>query len=392
MGGFIDGLRRAEWFDAERARVYPCLLAACWAAVLVVSFRLSLRGAPSDFPAFWAAGRLAWTDPLLAWSYPHLHALQHFTSPTAWVPFVNPPPFLFLVAPLGLLPLPAAQLVWLAATLAFYFAAGRRFLSVAVLAGSPIVYINGSYAQNGFLTVAILMAGVGQLGRRPFVAGLILGALVIKPQLAVLLPVALIGGRCWRAVAGAASSSLGLLALSAIAFGPASFSAFLAATGLSREVLASGMHAFKMQTAFAFVLALGGGVTAAIVAQAVATCASAVAVYWTWRGPSDTFAKSAMLAALIPLATPYLYVYDLGVWLIPLSWLAAEGARKGFLPWERLTIGLLFMAPLVLTFAMWASVNIAPLVTLAVAACVYRRLRPLTRGVDGLPVLGAAMT
>ena len=73
--------------------------------------------------------------------------------------------------------------------------------------------------QNAFLTLALLLGGVGLLGRRDFAAGAILGLLSYKPQLALMVPVALLAARHWRALAGAAVSASFAVALSAATFG-----------------------------------------------------------------------------------------------------------------------------------------------------------------------------
>ena len=57
------------------------------------------------------------------------------------------------------------------------------------------------------------------LGRRPVIAGLLLGALVVKPHLALLVPFWLAAGGQWRAFLAAGASALCLLAISWLAFG-----------------------------------------------------------------------------------------------------------------------------------------------------------------------------
>src|SRR5207244_366457 len=79
--------------------------------------------------------------------------------------------------------------------------------------------VNVIVGQNAFLTLALLLAGVGLLGRRDFAAGAILGLLSYKPQLAIMVPVALLAARHWRAIAGAALSASFAVALSPALFG-----------------------------------------------------------------------------------------------------------------------------------------------------------------------------
>jgi hypothetical protein len=45
------------------------------------------------------------------------------------------------------------------------------------------------------------------LERRPYLAGSLFGLMIFKPQLGLLLPVALIAGRQWRVFAAAAATA-----------------------------------------------------------------------------------------------------------------------------------------------------------------------------------------
>ncbi|RAK58498.1 hypothetical protein DJ021_01130 [Phenylobacterium hankyongense] len=369
--------RRPAWFNARRARGYPwiyliffCLpvLAASWGLV-------GPHGVAADFGAFWAAGRLAWRDPVLAWDPQAVRALEGWMAGSSYAPFINPPPFLLFVAPLGLLPLAAARAVWFAATLGGYLAASRRLAPIALLAAFPVVLMNGVIGQSGLLTGALFIGGVIQLGKRPLLAGLLFGALIIKPQLAVLIPVALVAGGCWRAIGGAAVSSISLLAVSLALFGRESFEAFLRTSAVPLQILTDGQLAPKMQTVFAAVLTATGDLAAAAWAQLLATLIVAVIVFRSWRGDACLLAKGAVLAAATPFATPYLYGYDLVLWALPVAWLVREGARSGFLRGERPVIVAALLSPVVGAplAALTDSVNLGPLVGLALLAVVLRR-------------------
>ena len=67
------------------------------------------------------------------------------------------------------------------------------------------------HGHNGFLTALLLGGGLILLERKPFLAGLLLGCLVYKPQFALVLPLLLLALWNWRAIAGAAVSSLALI-------------------------------------------------------------------------------------------------------------------------------------------------------------------------------------
>ena len=198
----------------------------------------------TDFISYWAASVLALDgNPAAAWDWQAHAAVQaKLVQFEGLMPFPYPPPFLLLLLPFGLLPYPVAAALWIVATFAFYFAVARRVWpgSGALIAAFPAVLANAIVGQNGFLTAAIFILGLALLGRRPFLAGLVLGCLVIKPHLGLLLPVAFIAAGQWRAVAGAAASSLGLLLLGLIAFGIESYRAMFDLMPLYAPILSEG--------------------------------------------------------------------------------------------------------------------------------------------------------
>jgi hypothetical protein len=378
MAGWIGALREAAWFTPRRALNYSWLLAGFYyAPVLAVALVYTYRhGGTPDFQAFWAAAKLAWENPALAWDSEQLRHMQGWTPGRGWMPFVNPPPFLLLVAPLGLLPIGAAHLLWVAATLAIYIAAVRRLLPLGPALAFTPVFLNVLVGQNGLLCGALLIGGLTQLERRPFLAGVLIGALVIKPQIAVLVPIAFLAGRQWRAIAGAAAGALGSLGLSLALLGPAAFQAFWAATRFASFNLQSGANASKMESLFSSLVAAGAPGPIAWGAQLAATGAVAALVFLAWRRPGDLLGKGALLAAAAPLASPYFFNYDLAVWALPIAWLAREGTRRGFFPWERLTIALAFVWPVAsepLAHLM-GECSLGPLVAPILVAAVHRRL------------------
>src|SRR5690348_15095655 len=109
-----------HWLNDERIRVYCWLILAIFAVVMVGWVGLSLpdlvdrRGKPIgyDFMAFWSAARLALAGrPEAVFDGATLAAIQHMAVPflpNIWFPWHYPPTFLLTVAPLGLLPYPAA--------------------------------------------------------------------------------------------------------------------------------------------------------------------------------------------------------------------------------------------------------------------------------------------
>jgi hypothetical protein len=123
----MDWLRRADWLTHERVRGYALLLALASLVLVGVSFWRAMPPGTTDFLAFWGAGQLtAAGNPAAAYDLAAQQRVQSTTGSSGWFAFVNPPPFLFVVAPLGVLPLPIAWAAWVALTWGLWCWAGIR--------------------------------------------------------------------------------------------------------------------------------------------------------------------------------------------------------------------------------------------------------------------------
>ncbi|HET6237632.1 MAG TPA: glycosyltransferase family 87 protein, partial [Acetobacteraceae bacterium] len=78
------------------------------------------------------------------------------------------------------------------------------------VAAFPATLWTVAMGQNAFLNAALLSGFTLLLQHRPLRAGALLGALCIKPHLAILAPVALIVSRRWRAAASTVTAVLSL--------------------------------------------------------------------------------------------------------------------------------------------------------------------------------------
>jgi hypothetical protein len=291
---------------------------------------------PRDFLSFWGAAQLVLAGhPAAAYDSGTLHAVQKvvadFGSGHAEMPFPYPPAYLALVTPFGLLPFPLSMAIWTGCTFAFYLWAARKLIPEArwLAAAFPAVYANANDGQNAFLTVGLLMSGLALAPRRPFVAGLILGCLIIKPQLALLLPVAFIAARSWRVIGGAAISSTGILLGGALLLGPATTQAWLHQLPLYAMITREGLVGWsKLSSVYAAARAWGIAPAAAMAIHAIGASAAAVAVWRVWRSTTaENPMRAAVLCAASALASPYLFFYD-GVILVPAFLILAALVRR----------------------------------------------------------------
>jgi len=337
----------------------------------------------NDFVNVWAAGKLALQGhPAAAYDWT-LHrevevaALGHdFDGYYGWH---YPPTFLFVAAALAVLPYLAAVLTWMAVTLPAYMAAVRTIigerLGLLLACAFPGAFWNVSAGQNGFLTAALIGGVLVQIERRPIIAGICLGLLTYKPQFGILFPIVLAFDGRWRVIAAAAATAAVLCAASLLAFGAESWHAFVEWMPVtSAAVFAEGRAGLnKLQSLFGVVRWLGGGMTAAWIAQGALIAGATVAVTALWRRPVSYEIKAAALAVGALLATPYLYIYDFAVLAIPLAFLLRLGLRDGFLPHE--LSAMVAASGLILVFPFLA-VPTGFAAALIVAAMIARRAVP----------------
>ena len=388
-GIVLSTLRDAHWLTAARATAYARIvfvisLLAATAWVLLSSDGIDLAGHPlgTDFTSFWAASHLALRGRAADVYQPSIHRAaqdaifgRHLDGYAA---FFYPPPFLLVCLPFALLRYFWSLAVWQTVTgfawLRVMQALLQRRWLVPVLA-FPAVFMNLGHGQNGFLTAALFGAGSLILSRRPGLAGVCFGCMIIKPQLMILLPVLLLLRRAWRTIATAAATAVGLVAVTLVAFGTAAWQGFLHVSPLARETLERGLvDPGKMQSVFGAVRVLHGSVSLAYAVQGCVALAVCTALALAQRKRPDVLALAMGTACGTLLATPFVLDYDLTLLALPLAWLFEQGCRDGFLPWEKLGLGAGFILPLVSrTLALYAEVPIAPLVLSILFLLLIRR-------------------
>jgi hypothetical protein len=290
-----------------------------------------------------------------------------------------PPTFTLILVPLAMLPYFAAFLTWESVTLvsciAVVYLIVRRQPAISLMLASPFAAWNFLIGQNGFLTASLLGASLVLLERRPMLAGVFIGCLTYKPQFGILLPVALIAARQWRACVSAAVTTVFLGAASAAAFGIDVWAAFpraLFAEG-SETMFASPDWGFLLQSVYGLILVLHGGATLAWLAQGVAAAGAGVIVWLVWRSPTRYALKAATLSTAALIATPYAFAYDLAAIAIPVGFLASDQIRCGLLRGEQTTLIALFVVSLAVIPAA-GKAPIGSVILIALLCLILRRL------------------
>ncbi len=430
-------LRSGDWLTRQRVRFIAVALLIASAAgflFLVVTAHggVDLAGRPlgTDFSNVYAAGTYVLRgDTNAAFDPPQQFAREQaiFGAATQFYGWHYPPYFLFVAAPLALLPYGLALAVWQAVTLALYLLmmggivsspsprargegrdegasppgsdlkgsellrgpltlasldlsphAGRgdQFMWLLLALAFPAVLINIGHGQNGFLTAALIGGALVVLDRRPLVAGVLFGLLVYKPQYGLLLPLVLgVSGR-WKCFAAAAATVVLLTLATTLTFGTSVWGAFLNSTHFTRTVVleAGNTGWYKIQSVFAWARMWGAPIPLAYALQGIVTVTLAVALARLWRSAAPYPGKAAALCLATILATPYSFDYDMMVLAPAIAFLAVDGFVRGFSPWEKTLLAALWLMPLIArSVALMSLIPLGVPVMLAVFVLILRR-------------------
>ena len=223
--------------------------------------------------------------------------------------YISPPPVAWLALPLTPLPYEVGYLVWstlllIALVWTWYLAAPggpwRLVHLAAAIAWLPVIY--GLQLGQPALFVALGVAGCYVLlqAGRPFLAGLALGALALKPQLAFLVPAALLLSGRTRAFWGSVVA-LGVLGgASALALGPSGIAAYEARLNFAASV--------PVNRELTLAPLIGSLAVTRVIQVAIALWALLLAFRLRRRG-NEWILIPALVGGM--LATPYLHLDDL---------------------------------------------------------------------------------
>lgn len=353
----------------------------------------ALRPFGDDFINFWSAPYLGWhgrVASVYAWDQFHTFQVGIVGAAINLYHYSYPPTLIVLTAPLALMPYVPALFVWLlSGWLAFYAALcaarpkpGTWWLALA----TPAVFVNAVGGQNGTWTAALLGGGLSLLERRPVIAGVLFGLLTVKPQLGILLPVALIAGRQYRTIVAACATAALLLLASILLFGAHLWPVYFHhATVLQHAILEDGRGVWhRMVSVFVFARRLGADVPVAYAVQAAAALVVGIVVAIAWYRDVPAAAKNALLVVGTCLATPYVQDYDLVIGAFIVVWLVelyprAEQAKSVIIGATLILVGPLLAS----TLARATGFDFGPLFIAPVFVIVAQAVFPVRSAADG---------
>lgn len=306
---------------------------------------------------------------------------DHFHGPIEFRPFLYPPIWLLLILPFGLLAAPKAYALFACLTAAFATAmqgprTGWGWLAVITSPAAMWVVLAG---QNTWLSLALFYGGFHLVPRAPWLGGALLGFLAYKPQIWVLVPLALLAAREWRALLAMVGVVAVLCLASAGVFGVSFWLAFLeaardAATPRFADIMYNRIYS-NLTSLMGAARMIGLSAGAAGLIQLAGAVLSAVAVWLAFRRPGDPEARIAVLATATFLVSPYTLNYDLLMLMPAVVVLYRQGMRHGFLLLERPVHVALWVAPTVGVILNDEHVPLMPVVILLFGLVAWLRLR-----------------
>ena len=358
----------------------------------VARYVIGIRKVPVigfDFGIFWAAARVELAHGAAAvfsprWMQP-LEAMVRSSS--RYDPCPYPPTFLLAIRPLGYLSYPGALFLFLALGIGVYctvaFRIGhrlqqtqRQFILIVALAGMPLAIFEG---QNSLFTAAAAAAALALMETAPICAGACLAALLIKPQLGVLFPIALVCGRRWKMLLATMVFCSAFMLSSIAILGMEAWSSFFSYLPAFRQaaLLDGRDHWFGMPTLFATARLLGAPVAVAYAVQALAAIPAALTVAYLWLVRARLELRAAALLVASVLVQPYLMTYDLA-WLgFPAALLIRDAAAAELTRLDRLAVGAAWAMPVYELIGATAHLpfHLAPVAMILMLTAIVRRHR-----------------
>ncbi len=315
------------------------------------SYTLHYKIAQPDFFVYYLAAQLGRAHGWAAIYDPAVFLPPVTNAVGKPLPYLNPPELAWLVTPLSYLPYTLAGWIWSGVLVAalgliwYLVAPGRRLVRLIHGVGAAAllpVFVGIVFGQVSLVVVAAVALSWWLLSRgRPWLAGLALSALILKPQIGFLVPLALLLSGYGRIVLAWLAVSVPLAIVTLLATGTAVF-----------HHIAQSLH---------IVSGVPGPIQSSLLRQLPSPLAIlgialvlgvSVVILWRGRGSGPSLPIAVGLISSV-LASPYVNFYDLSA-LVLAAWLIL---RTNPPRWQKtVTLGMylpLYGAPI------W------PLVTLA---------------------------
>ncbi|MGB7911843.1 MAG: glycosyltransferase family 87 protein [Desulfobaccales bacterium] len=329
--------------------------------------------AGADFLQIWGASSLASRgNPASVYDVAELKKAETVLTGGDFsgnLPWHYPPSFLLLILPISSLNYFASLAAWLFIPLVGLLAILYRIfpdrLTIWLALASIAVANNLYFGQGAFLITFLMGAGLLLLDCYPILGGIFFCLIInFKPHLGLLIPVALLAGRKWRALGSLAGASAVLVLASTWVLGLNCWMAFWNDIPQMRMQLAeSGNLWNRMPTVYGAIRLLGGGYHLAWTVQILVALGAVISVYWVWRNQASLPIRGSSLVLGTLLATPHAIDYDLVLLLLPIAWMAWEGLNHHWGKKNIFVLAIVWLSPFMnLISARIGKVHLMPII------------------------------
>ena len=401
-----DGTQYAGWLTPRRLRAHGLLVGlVLWSVYLWTMTTPGLRDRNgnlkgTDFLHFYTLGLIAREHrgpelydmkvqaELAAAHVPQAAGIQYLP--------LYPPQTSILFAPLAHLSYEHALAVWWMMSAILYFLCcywiwrtcpnlRSHAMTVAIVAAAfPAFFHLIAWGQTSALALACFTGAYLSLrSRHEFVAGIALGCLAFKPQLALAAVVIFISAGCWKILLGAALSGLTQFLAGVLYYGSQGFRDWLWMLGNLRSALPflepKIYQTYCLRTFWAMLLPIP---RLAFILYVLSAAALLGITIFLWRRSSTPLSVrfSALLLTTV-LVAPHLTVYDLVIlapaflllsdWLISLPMKRVKGQIGA-------ALYCVYLFPLLGPTARWTHVQLAVIAMCAVILLVWWQSRAIS--------------
>lgn len=387
-----------SWLTARRLRAHGSILALCLWSVYIWNMTTpglldragNLKG--TDFLHFYTLGSLA-----LAHGGADLYNMQaqaalaaHRVPAAAGIVYLPlyPPQVSLFFAPLARLSYPCALALWLTLSSLTYllccyaiFSAcpnlQKHKLTIAILAlAFPAFWHLVAWGQTSALALACFtLAYLALRAQREFLAGLALGCLIFKPQLAIAAAIVLVITFCWNIILGAILAAAAQLMAAWLFYGPGPLRAWMCTLfNLPHLLPLLDPRLYQTHSLRTFWSMLIPWPLISLALYLITALLISVLTVACWRGRIPLPLRySALLVATVLLA-PHLTVYDLVIlapaFLLISNWIIFQPVSPATAHFK-LLLYLAFFLPLLGPLARWTHLQLSVPVMAALLYAIW---------------------
>lgn len=312
-------------------------------------------------------------------------------QPSLRVPNLYGPQVSLLFVPLARFSFLSSAATWVSVSLLIYFVcihifwrccsglrADRGIVVLCAVAYPPLFHFLVRGQLSALILVCFTAAFLALRADSHFLAGIVLGVLVFKPQFLVAIPLILSLARAWNMLAALVVSSAVQLSLARLYFGSAVMRGYFemlrnAPRWISTaELRLAPIQMHSLRSFWTLLFPWAPVATGLYLISSIAVIVLAAAI-WKSAAPLALRFSALLLAAV--LSNPHLFIYDLlalaPIFLLLADW-SIENAHNREMPTLRVLLYLAFVLPLFGPLARWTHVQLSVVVFVSLLWTIHR--------------------